>query len=102
MSEYTPGPWIQKRSQSSNGRTYTRIITENNRLITDCAWNANTSANGFDANSNLIAAAPALLETLELCEKNIASLLAANHPKVYGAWLDCVRSAISKARGEDI
>lgn len=38
-----------------------------------------------------------LLEVLQLCEGNISSLLAANHPMVFGKWLDVVRAAIAKA-----
>ena len=50
--------------------------------------------------ARLIAAAPELLEVLQLCEGNIASLLASAHPKVYGEWLHVVRAAIAKATGE--
>jgi hypothetical protein len=41
-----------------------------------------------------------LVKALQLCEGNISSLLAANHPMVYGVWLDVVRAAIAKAGGE--
>jgi hypothetical protein len=51
------------------------------------------------SNARLIAAAPELLEALQLCEGNIASLLASTHPKVYGEWLAVVRAAIAKATG---
>ncbi len=54
-----------------------------------------TYANNEDA--QLIAAAPEMLEALLICEGNIASLLASNHPKVFGGWLDVVRAAIKKA-----
>ena len=40
-----------------------------------------------------------LLEALKLCEKNIDSLLASAHPKVFGIWLNVVRAAITKATG---
>lgn len=52
------------------------------------------------ADARLIAAAPELLEVLELCEGNISSLLASAHPKVYGEWLSVVKAAIAKAKGE--
>ena len=52
-----------------------------------------------EEHANLIAAAPELLEVLNLCEGNISSLLAANHPKVYGEWLNAVRNVIAKATG---
>jgi hypothetical protein len=41
-----------------------------------------------------------LLEALQLCEGNIDSLLASAHPKVFGIWLDVVRAAIAKAKGD--
>jgi hypothetical protein len=52
-----------------------------------------------EEDARLIAAAPDLLEALVICESNISSLLASNHPKVYGEWLTCVRAAIAKATG---
>ena len=41
-----------------------------------------------------------LLAALKLCEGNISSLLASKHPKVFGAWLDVVRAAINKVKGQ--
>jgi hypothetical protein len=47
-----------------------------------------------------MASAPELLEALQICEGNIASLLDSVHPKVFGIWLDVVRAAIAKATKE--
>ena len=49
--------------------------------------------------AQVLAAAPDLLEALRVCEGNISSLLASNHPKIYGEWLAVVRAAIAKAEG---
>jgi hypothetical protein len=40
-----------------------------------------------------------LLEALKICDGNIASLLASQHPRVYSEWLSVVRAAITKAEG---
>lgn len=49
--------------------------------------------------ANVKAQRDELLEALVICESNISSLLAANHPKVYGEWLSFVRTAIAKVTG---
>lgn len=49
---------------------------------------------------DLIDQRSALLEALKLCEGNISSLLASNHPKVFGCWLHVVRAAIKSATGQ--
>ena len=36
-----------------------------------------------------------LLDTLKLCDGNISSLLAADHPRVYSDWLQAVRDSIA-------
>ena len=49
--------------------------------------------------AQLLAAAPDLLKALRICEGNISSILASNHPKIHGEWLAVVRAAIAKAEG---
>lgn len=53
-----------------------------------------------EADVRLIAAAPDLLDALQLCKGNISSMLASAHPKVYGEWLRVVSEAIAKATGK--
>ena len=98
-TQHTPGPW----AVGSEGG---HIETANAwRMSIAICYNKDSKADGvskeaFEANARLIAAAPDLLEALQLCEGNIASLLWSTHPKVYSMWLDVVRAAIDKAIGE--
>jgi hypothetical protein len=89
--KYTTGPWT-----IAAGPTYCAIRTDA-RVIADMRL---VGLHYNKADATLIAAAPDLLEALVICEGNIASLLAANHLKVYGEWLAVVRAAIAKATGE--
>jgi hypothetical protein len=98
-TQHTPGPWEARTDAHGRGLIY----AEGNWLAS--TWRANGNGNNAPhlpskANARLIAAAPDLLEALQLCEGNIASLLWSAHPKVYGMWLDVVRAAIDKAIGE--
>lgn len=54
------------------------------------------------ANARLIAAAPKLLEMLELTESNLSRLIDAQHhdKALMTPWRDCVRAAIAEAKGE--
>ena len=98
MSKHTPGPWAV-------GSASGHIETANAwRMSIATCYNKDSKADGvskeeFAANARLIAAAPELLDALVICESNIASLLWSCHPKVYGEWLNVVRSAIDKAIG---
>lgn len=42
-----------------------------------------------------------LLEALKLCEGNISSLLAADHPRVYSEWLQAVRNSIASIERQE-
>ena len=98
-TQHTPGPWAL-------GSKSGHIETANAwRMSIAICYNKDSRADGvskeeFEANARLIAAAPDLLEVLELCQGNISSLLASAHPKVYGEWLTVVKAAIAKAKGE--
>ena len=87
-TNHTQGPW--KVDANSMGSVVT-IAGPDGRPI------ARMIDDPEQANARLIAAAPDLLEALRVCEGNIASLLASNHPAVFGKWLDSVRAAIAKA-----
>ena len=103
MRKHTPGPWTWEEgtpivSRHWNGRDCAVAAVDWRTL----AWHEDGNCAGREsgANARLISAAPDLLEVLELCEGNIASLLASAHPRVYGEWLTVVRAAIAKATGE--
>jgi hypothetical protein len=92
-TKYTKGPWRVEPSTSEiinvdHGRLPFAIVS-GHTLIGATYEN--------DADAQLIAAAPDLLEALQICEGNISSLLASNHPRVFSNWLDVVRAAIKKA-----
>ena len=53
-----------------------------------------------EANARLIAAAPDLLEALEMCTKAMASVLPDFNPYDQAAY-DKARAAIAKAKGEE-
>jgi hypothetical protein len=92
-TQHTPGPWklcYDGQIDGPDGRCICRFGWDSYKEFTELN-NA--------ANARLIAAAPDLLEALKVCEGNISSLLASQHPKVFGIWLDSVRAAIAKATG---
>ncbi|MGA4640578.1 hypothetical protein ACQKC8_12485 [Stutzerimonas stutzeri] len=113
MSEgYTPGPW-----EVVGGHVYTKLGAVNragSRAHETDGWNiasinpwACTNADGEDedmpvtevmANAQLIAAAPDLLEALEMIVAEADSYTARTGKPIYN-WLDQARAAIAKARG---
>ena len=115
MSKHTPGPWTIEwyecvmdsadvEHQKSKGNLTAKVgdvLWRQPSSIGPCKV-SNSHWGGDlltveEADARLIAAAPELLEALQTCESNIASLLWSCHPKVYGEWLNVVRSAIDKA-----
>jgi hypothetical protein len=90
---HTPAPWLLSDARSTK---VDLINSAKGHAIGEIVWVDVRNP----ADAKLIAAAPELLEALQLCEGNISSLLASAHPKVYGMWLDVVRAAIDKAIGE--
>lgn len=63
---YTPGPW---RTYRDKNQRVSQIMSNNGRICTIHP----SDANG-EANARLIAAAPELLEALEICRKAITRL----------------------------
>ena len=103
ITKHTLGPWKAVRNASfwevvtpSTGQR----LEQANEYSPSLAYVWGEGEEQAEANARLIAAAPDLLEVLELCEGNISSLLASAHPKVYGKWLSVVKAAIAKAKGE--
>ncbi|ECD2965794.1 hypothetical protein ACVSXW_13840 [Salmonella enterica] len=85
--KYTPGPWYWDSEGLGNeslivfGRGFPAEMTS-------------------DANKALIAAAPDLLEALQLAEKAMAEGRNVTYPEWYGV-INKARAAISKALGEE-
>jgi len=90
-TQHTPGPWV---AHTNWGDTFIKSATD------DLVFFLSVEDGVKTADLRLMAAAPDLLEALQLCEGNIDSLLASAHPKVFGIWLDVVRAAIAKATGD--
>ncbi|MDA8256544.1 MAG: hypothetical protein M0Z99_13040 [Betaproteobacteria bacterium] len=83
-TQHTPGPWEAKQ-----GSLHPYRIFAGPRLIADIHIQ-----HCQDANANLIAAAPDLLELLKQCEEVLAG---DGHEG--GIFIDEIRSAIARAEG---
>lgn len=81
--QHTPGPWRFEESTKT-----VRTVLQNYWLVRLDSWDAGEV--NHEANARLIAAAPDLLEALEL------ALVATD-----GVWEDKARAAIAKARGQE-
>lgn len=105
--QHTPGPWFS----DSEGNIWRRdpkdlyqngggVAGEKPLATVHKGWN-HPGAVGYplEANGRLIAAAPELLEALEMIVAEADSYTARTGKPVYN-WLDQARSAIAKARGE--
>lgn len=98
MSKHTPGPWEVMDSFYPS----IKEVVGPSFNVKAVMWATDLTEKDYQERSadlRLIAAAPDLLEALQLCEGNIDSLLASCHPKVFGEWLTVVRAAIAKATG---
>jgi hypothetical protein len=88
MSKHTPGPWVWDFNQE----TLTGNAGENVMSLGDCYPDGGEPN---EADANLIAAAPDLLEALALLESTCGEGLSFDHPiRIH------VRNEIAKARGE--
>ena len=92
MSEgFTPGPWVVERADDAYC-----IANVGNLVIMPCA--GKVKHDNAEADARLIAAAPDLLEALEMIVAEADSYTARTGKPVYN-WLDQARAAIAKARG---
>ncbi|MBD8260526.1 hypothetical protein [Pantoea agglomerans] len=91
MSEFkgSKSPWLI----SGESEKWNRIVDANGDLITTCF----AMQNEDDANANVIAAAPELLEALQACEKILSEI-----PLTVDLVEDLLfaRAAIAKALGQ--
>lgn len=95
MRNHTPGPWLRDK--------YGTVLTPSGDRVTfrsvtiTCSGTDERIAEA-EANTTLAAAAPDLLEALEMIVAEADSYTARTGKPVYN-WLDQARAAISKARG---
>jgi hypothetical protein len=88
--KHTPGPWaVHPRIKDS-------VVTGKGGSIADLV--GTKSAQEHEANARLIAAAPEMLEVLELLESRWDEIVA-DDVSVTGS-IHMIRAAIAKARGE--
>lgn len=88
MSKHTPGPWTFK------GRTvrgpHPRDPEGRTRIVVNAIWDRGTYVGEAEANARLIAAAPELLEALEIALDCAGDAW----------WAEKAEAAIAKAKGE--
>lgn len=90
---HTPGPWRVSEASVYAGGDYIEIADPFNGF--DYEEGRLLPIDERQANANLIAAAPDLLERLKQC----AEVLAAEGGHEGGLWLDEIRITIAKAEG---
>lgn len=100
--QHTPGPWGWSHREIHSGDYSTQVYDANEKEIATIAWypvrQNNITTTSREANARLIAAAPDLLEALEMCTKAMASVLPDFNPYDQAAY-DKARAAIAKATG---
>lgn len=91
----TPGPWsVNEKGQHWNNKSLTHlevIFGEDGECICDTVYQRE--------DADLIAAAPELLEALQLAEKAMVEGRNVTYPEWYGV-INKARAAIQKATGE--
>lgn len=98
MSGFTPGPWVIGRS--GHGRPY-QVETAGGLCITKWGGISRPASAEGEANAQLIAAAPELLDALESlkCELILSDVDMDYIESHFRPWLDKAAAAIAKARG---
>jgi hypothetical protein len=94
MGKHTDGPW----------HVGSRIDCQSTRICTivggDAIHGSSAAVSEWRNDAALIAAAPDLLEALEMVVAEADSYTARTGKPVYN-WLDSARSAIARAKGEE-
>lgn len=109
MSKYTDGPWDVQKAEDCMGRKLDELVQwvvtakDNDLWIsTGPTWDIEHAEESM-ANARLIAAAPDLLDALEIAYHRLEDMLNGNDRR---AWSEAakslfkIRKAIAKARGE--
>lgn len=92
MSKHTPGPWVVESADDAYC-----IANVGNLVI--MPGGGKVKHDNTEADARLIAAAPDLLEALEMIVAEADSYTARTGKPVYN-WLDQARAAIAKSRAE--
>ncbi len=88
MSKHTPGPWVSRNNRVFRGG---KCICSNVNAASPTPQNIEEDVAMSIANARLIAAAPELLEALQVCIEQITALCSADDVP------DQARAAIAKA-----
>lgn len=91
MSKHTPGPW-----HTQHVHPYTHIKSDKNPMIAVVRSVLTDSRQEFEANAHLIAAAPEMLEALEM----MLGILTVAGIAADTEAVQHLRSVIAKAKGE--
>lgn len=96
--KYTSGPWVASKTDRSIGPV-SKHDDQSYGMIFPVAWvEFNGKQEHQDADARLIAAAPELLEALQICAGYLGEL---DHSSaIYMALMDKVNDAIEKALGQ--
>lgn len=97
---YTPGPWKWWTSNSFLRLSSQATGKDDGVIDSYVMKDGHSSLIVSKENMNLIAAAPDLLEALQLAEKAMAEGRNVTYPEWYGV-INKARAAISKAFGEE-
>lgn len=112
-AQHTPGPWCCEHRKGSDSMYRTEVFSVEHGVIATCKWTPKNLGSGVtgtyrEANARLIAAAPDLLEALELAHKALEAI--ANEMTVGERYtnagqylldsLEPSRDAIAKATGQ--
>jgi hypothetical protein len=102
MSEYTKGPWKLETYSDSKVKDAMRIRASDTLVIVPEVWGASLAQ--CDANYNLIAAAPDLLEALQLLQQAIYNARLLDVKKQFDLCVadSAASKAIAKAIGKDV
>ena len=97
--KWTPGPWDWHASLHDDGRNNGSVLSDvaSGRARCVCKAPQYQHPDQWQADANLIAAAPELYEALVLAEDRIES---ERSPGEWDPLLREIRAAIAKARGE--
>lgn len=98
MSLFTRGPWVAEKTGRGIGPV-SKEPDQSYGMVIPVAWvEFNPEVEVQVANANLIAAAPELLEALQLCAGYLGEL---DHSSaIYIALMDKINDAIEKALGQ--